>query len=225
MRKVQIQSGVEWILFDAVGTLIYPDPPIAEAYRSIGQSYGSRLTLAEIRQRFADALAIHHTRGEATNETNERGRWRKIVASVFSDVEDYADELFEKLWEHFATPGHWKTFDDVASLSALRGQKYRLGIASNFDSRLKAIVPQQPLRADVQAVFVSSELGYAKPDLRFFRAIEKSLQLAPEQIALVGDDELADVKGAAVAGWQAIRLDRSSATSDSGTIRSLRELL
>jgi putative hydrolase of the HAD superfamily len=225
LPQTHLLDGIEWLLFDAVGTLIYPDPPVAEAYRSVGQGFGSRLSHAEIRQRFGEAFKVHHAQGEATSEANERQRWRKIVASVFTDMDERTDVLFERLWSHFADPLHWQTFDDTTALSALRRRGYQLGIASNFDSRLKAIVAQQPRLADVQAIFVSSEVGHTKPDLRFFRAIENALQLESAKIALVGDDDVADVQGATSAGWRAIRVDRSNTSAAPGTIRSLTELL
>ena len=43
------------ILFDAVGTLIFPLPPVAEAYHRVGCEFGSSRSLAEIKQRFREA--------------------------------------------------------------------------------------------------------------------------------------------------------------------------
>ena len=45
------------ILFDAVGTLIYPDPAVAVAYYQAGFEYGSRLSVSNIRTRFRDAFS------------------------------------------------------------------------------------------------------------------------------------------------------------------------
>jgi putative hydrolase of the HAD superfamily len=211
-------------LFDAVGTLIYPDPPVAEAYHAAGQKFGSRLSVDEIRGRFRAALSANQACGEATSEFRERDRWRRIVCSVLDDVTEGSEVLFEFLWQHFAQPQHWRTFDDVAALAELRTRGYRIGIASNFDDRLIRIAAAFPALAICEAVFVSSNVGFTKPDRRFFRAIEEQLAANPTRIALVGDDEISDVQGATEAGWRAVRLDRRGSISSPEAIRSLVEL-
>src|SRR6185436_16253221 len=133
--------------------------------------------------------------------------------------------LFESLWQHFAQPEHWQTFDDVAALGELRARGYRIGIASNFDNRLIRISAAHSSLATCKAIFVSSNVGFTKPDQRFFRTIEEQLGVVAEKIALVGDDEVSDVQGATKAGWKAIRLDRSGSVPLPRTIRSLSELL
>ena len=218
-------QGIQWVLFDAVGTLIFPDPPVAEAYRMAGQRFGSQLQAVEIQHRFEAALRTNQTGGDSTSEDNERERWRKIVREVLYDVEGHEVDLFECLWQHFAEPRRWRTFDDVDALAELCKRGYRVGIASNFDSRLDGILCAHPLLAACETVFVSSSVGYAKPDGRFFRAVEKRLAVEPTQIALVGDDEVNDVQGALAAGWKAIRLNREGSLHAPGTIRSLRDLV
>lgn len=48
---------IRCVLFDAVGTLIRPEPSVAEAYFSVGQQFGSRRTKEEITARFPVAFA------------------------------------------------------------------------------------------------------------------------------------------------------------------------
>ncbi|MAV35602.1 MAG: hypothetical protein CMJ59_09095 [Planctomycetaceae bacterium] len=45
------------VLFDAVGTLIYPDPEVAAAYHQAGREHGSRMSLDRIVDRFRDAFS------------------------------------------------------------------------------------------------------------------------------------------------------------------------
>jgi putative hydrolase of the HAD superfamily len=211
---------VSWILFDAVGTLIYPDPPVAEVYQAAGRRFGSRLAESEIRSRFRQALAAEQT-GGPTSEANERERWRRIVRRVIDDVTTQADALFEALWDHFAQPQHWRLYSDVpATLKVLQSRGIKLRIASNFDARLRQIVAGLPQLAPFDAIFVSSEIGYTKPDLRFFQAIEERLQTPGGSILLVGDDVAADIQGAMDAGWQVVRLQRDG-ICPKGAIRSL----
>src|SRR5947208_1330280 len=50
-------DGVRVVVFDAVGTLIYPDPAAPEVYARIGRKYGSRLGADTVAPRFVAAFA------------------------------------------------------------------------------------------------------------------------------------------------------------------------
>jgi putative hydrolase of the HAD superfamily len=163
---------------------------------------------------------------KATSEAQERERWRRIVAAVFDDVPDASEVLFDSLWRHFAQPEHWRLYDDApAVLEELAARGMRLAIASNFDRRLLAICQgHAPLRR-CERCFISSEVGYPKPDRRFFTAIESQLGLEPEELLLVGDDWTSDILGARAAGWQALWLQRKAIATTEPHIRNLLDLL
>jgi HAD superfamily hydrolase (TIGR01549 family) len=59
-------------------------------------------------------------------------------------------------------------------------------------------------RAELELFFndilISEEIGMAKPDPAFFRFAVKRLHLAPHEVLCVGDNPLADIKGAHEAG-------------------------
>lgn len=224
------------VVFDAVGTLIAPDPPVAEAYHLAGWSCGSQLSPAQIRARFHAAwddcsrARCEPTAGELarlpTSEASERQFWREIVSRVFDDVSTERERLFELLWEHFAQPGHWRVFADVAGVwNVLQARGYLLGIASNFDQRLKGILRAHAPLDRCEALFVSSQMGYPKPAPQFFAAIEQRLQLPAERILLVGDDAVNDLQGAQAAGWQALLIARGAPSERDDSIQSLAELL
>jgi putative hydrolase of the HAD superfamily len=225
---------VRCLLFDAVGTLIRPEPSVAAAYQAAGRKFGAPLEEAELRIRFQAALAqterddaLH--RAHATDEAHERRRWQAIVARVFAEVSDSVP-LFEQLWRHFAEAANWRLFPDAAvcleRLAALRrgGREFASGVASNFDGRLEPILAALPELGGLQHAFISSQLGARKPSLGFFRAIEQRLHLAPEEVLLVGDDLENDYRGAQRAGWQAILLDRRNEHGLADRVRSLEDL-
>src|SRR5438045_9414948 len=95
------------LFFDAVGTLIHPDPPAPVVYTVIGSRFGSRLTAADIAPRFRAAFAreeaIDRAQGLRTNEEREVRRWRDIVATVFDDGTGLPG-CFEARFAHFARP-------------------------------------------------------------------------------------------------------------------------
>lgn len=222
-----IAGNIRAVLFDAVGTLIYPQPSVAEVYHREAQKLGSKYSENEIAGRFRAAITRHHQGGQ-TSEHQERERWRKIVYDVIDDVADTQELLLSELWQHFGAASSWRLFEDVApTWQDLSRRGYLLGIASNFDSRLRTICRGLPPLTECRHVFVSSEVGFPKPEPKFYRAVEAQLALGPDQILLIGDDHAADVAGPLAAGWQAIWLRRDDQTTDlsATVIRSLLCLL
>lgn len=202
------------VMYDAVGTLLEPAPDVATAYARAAARQGLAVDLAEVRLRFRRAFAAEEARDAAdgtgrTDEARERRRWQTIVAAVFPDAPRHAD-LFDDLWQHFARPEHWRVFPDArAALERCRARGWIVGLASNFDARLHALAAGQPDLAEfVGPVCVSSELGWRKPRAEFFAAVEARLGLGPNELLLVGDDPLLDVRAARARGWQAIRINR-----------------
>jgi putative hydrolase of the HAD superfamily len=224
-----LPAGVKAVVFDAVGTLLHADPPVADVYHLAGWQHGSQLTRDEVGRRMRAAFAASET-GEglirqATSEPLEHERWRRIVTTVFEDVPDAGESLFRMLWRHFAQPEHWRLFDDAAAvLDELATRGLRLAIASNFDRRLHAICRAWPPLRRCERCFVSSEVGFPKPDRRLFTAIERELGLPPEELLLVGDDWTNDIEGARAAGWRAVWLQRKTGPRQEG-IQSLTQLL
>jgi putative hydrolase of the HAD superfamily len=218
------------ILFDAVGTLIYAEPPVASAYSDAGGQFGIALDEQTIRERFRQALlaedeidrTLHRFK---TDQAREQERWRRIVAAVFREASD-AEPIFDALWRHFAAPQSWRVFDDVKPcLERLIDHRMSVGIASNFDDRLHAIVNETARLRPCQHVFVSSQIGWRKPALEFFRTIERTLGLPSDDILLVGDDTQNDVAAGRNAGWQTVYLNRDRVKDgDNASIRSLDEL-
>jgi putative hydrolase of the HAD superfamily len=237
MKSTTALRPVKAVLFDAVGTMLYADPPVAVTYHEAGRRFGSCVKQAEVERRFALAFAAQEAidlqaNAGRTDEARERRRWQSIVAEVFADMAPrQLGPLFETLWKHFAEPNHWALFDDVPpTWRVLEGRGLRLGLASNFDARLEAICQGHTPLAGCRDVFISSRLGWRKPWPEFFAAIERELGLAPGEILLVGDSLEHDYRPALLAGWQAILLRRDAKPlkqdrEDIVAIRRLTELV
>lgn len=230
------------VLFDAVGTLLHPRPSVATAYRQVGQQYGSRQDEDSIRSRFREALARDAGRlvqpaaesrraGQApiwpaTSEGDERRRWLRIVAHVFEDVPQHVQAIFEQLWEHFAAGEHWQLDPQLAAVwRQLESRGYELGIASNFDARLLTVCRAHPPLDHSRHVYYSSQLGFAKPDSRFYAAIERRTGRRGAEILIVGDDPLHDWQAPRQFGWQALLLDPAAATAAESRITGLADLV
>lgn len=220
---------VRAVLFDAVGTLIRPDPPVTEIYTETGRRFGSTLSAEQVKLRFRAAFERQEQEDRRqvdgrTDESREHRRWESIVGEVFDDIDD-GGGLFESLWNHFARAESWRLYDDAGEiLRMLTARDLVVGVASNFDRRLQKIARGHESLARCQYVFVSSELGYRKPSDRFFAAIQHALHCSASELLLVGDSLVNDYQGARAAGWQALLLDRRRVSSAKDRVTSLSEL-
>jgi putative hydrolase of the HAD superfamily len=204
-----IPPEVRVVVFDAVGTLIHPEPSAAAVYLEAGRRFGSRLDAATVAARFSTAFrrqeAVDHVAGLRTDEAREVARWQAIVGEVLDDVSD-PQACFRLLYRHFARPSAWRVEPDaVATIAALKERCFRLGIASNFDHRLRAVTTGSEL--DGLPLVVSAAVGWRKPATEFFAAVCREFAAAPHEVLYVGDDEANDYRGARAAGLEAVLLD------------------
>jgi putative hydrolase of the HAD superfamily len=213
MSTPSARDGIHGIVLDAVGTLIKPQPPVAEVYAAAARRQGVVLDPAEVRARFHAHFRADE-RGEqrgplATDEAAENRRWRRIVAQVLPGLAD-PERAFEELWDHFGRADAWTCFADVAgAVRVLQGAGLALGIASNFDARLRRVVRGLPALAGLAGTLViSSEVGYRKPHPAIYRAACARINLAPREVLSVGDDPENDVRGASRAGLRGVLVDR-----------------
>jgi len=195
------------VVFDVVGTLVEPSPTVARVYRDTASAHGIERAEEEIRRGFAaawrrqEAIDAAACPPHATSRARERQRWEAIVADVFPGVAA-APRIFADLWDHFGRPGAWRPLAEGESLvAATLAAGVEIALASNFDERLLAIAPSLAPLAPARHVFASSELGWRKPAVEFFREVERRLDRRPDELLLVGDDPLLDVAAARAAGW------------------------
>ncbi|HEX4071932.1 MAG TPA: HAD-IA family hydrolase [Planctomycetaceae bacterium] len=237
MNEVEIDPPrIRWIAFDAVDTLIRPNPSVAAIYHQIGARHGSRLALDEVRSRFRQAFA--HTEAEGvltclcpetdqaghTCEARERLRWRLIVESVLADVRS-RETCFEELFVHFGQPSSWSCFADVEpALAALSQAGYRLAVSSNFDARLNGVMDGLPDLSRIELRIISSLVRHRKPSPRFFESLLARAGCEPTEVLFIGDKADTDVAAANAAGIPALRIDRAATSGDNRVLRTLAEI-
>lgn len=199
-------ENVEAVFFDAVGTILHPSPSVAEAYWSSGQRHGSRLSLGEVRARIQIAFANQEARfaceGQQTNEEAEEIRWRGVVADCLPDTLN-PEACFRELHEHFGNPANWKLSAGLEGvLASLARSGLVLGVASNFDSRLRRVSAGFACLDQIRHWVISSEVGWRKPAQSFYRLLAERTGLSPGSILLVGDDVTNDLEAPVQAGLQ-----------------------
>jgi putative hydrolase of the HAD superfamily len=222
-------AGIQAVVFDAVGTLIHPEPPASHVYVSCARRFGSTLSSLIVAERFAVAFQreeeADRIAGFRTSEERERNRWRRIVGTVLDDVND-PEACFHELFEHFARPEAWRCEREaVRALEKVADRGYTLALASNYDSRLKQVLAGLPALWTISHVVISSEIGWRKPAPAFFARLCADLALPAEQILYVGDDMNNDYMAAGAAGLRAVLFDpKNRARADVVHIRRFGDL-
>ena len=122
--------------------------------------------------------------------------------------------------------------DAVDCLRAVAADGYVIGIAANQPTTTEDVL--RMLDVPLALAAASESWNVHKPDPAFFRRIAAELNLAPAEIAYVGDRLDNDVRPAAAAGmvaifirrgpWAYLQAGRSEAHGAAATIESLEEL-
>jgi len=198
-------KGIRGITFDAGGTLIVPHPGVGAIYAEIASRHGIKANPVELESRFGSAFKRLRPKSSVTvSEATERQFWTGLTREVFSGIADSVafDGMFPELWTAFAEPGRWRAIDgSMETLSRIRERGFRLAVLSNFDSRLHSVLKGLGFSALLDGVFISAEVGIAKPETGIFEHAARALGMGPGQMLHVGDNPVADGAGGIEAGW------------------------
>lgn len=198
------------VFVDAAGTLLRPREPVGVTYARYARARGLDLDPAGVDLRFRQAMR------SATGAQVGDGQayWRPIVAAAL-EVDDAA--LFQEVYRHYADPrAWWIDVDALRVLAEAARSGLRLGIISNFDTRLRELYIRLALDRLFSVLVCSAEVEVEKPDPWIFHVACRVAGVAPEQALHVGDDLERDVEGATQAGLSALHYDDDAGWSAIG---------
>src|SRR5438552_4114244 len=215
------------VLFDAAETLFTTRGSVGQIYGSIARQFGSNASDETIQAAFARQF-----RGAGPLSVQDQRRWWKdVVHRVFSEIGmvDNFDEFFEELYDRFRDSEGWILFPETREvLSELKNRRFKLGVISNFDNRAYSVMRSLEILHFFDAVTLSSETGYCKPDREIFDAAVRKLGVFAAEALFVGDHLQDDVEAAAKAGLSAVLIDRRNRHQTNSSVRritSLREII
>lgn len=94
-------------------------------------------------------------------------------------------------------------------LISLQRKGYRLFAASNsFGHLQRSRLEQAGILHYFEDTYISMDIGYDKPDVRFYREALRRCALHPHEVLMIGDSMTTDVLGAQAAGMDALFFDR-----------------
>jgi putative hydrolase of the HAD superfamily len=227
------------VFFDAAGTLFTVKGSVGEVYARLAREYGKEVAIADLeagfRRCFATAPPMAFP-GAAPEDIArlERRWWYELVQNVFALLGPFPRfaAYFDALFSYFAQAESWQLYPEVLdTLVALQHRGLRLGIISNFDSRLFGLLEGVGLAQFFEPVMISTQVGAAKPARAIFTQALTHVAhfgLAPHEVIHVGDSYEADIIGAQGAGLTPILIDRVGPSRQAASyvrIQNLVELL
>ncbi len=195
------------VLFDAGNTLVWLDHPYMV---QVLREHGVETSVGEIMDaEYRFKLLMD---ASAREKGEERARGRMYFAEIFRLL-GVPEAVFPSVGERlFARHEHkhlWSSVRErtVETLDELRRRGYRLGVISNADGKVEALLETVGLRPHFELVIDSGVVGIDKPDPRIFRMAAERMGVQPHEAVYVGDIYEIDVQGARAAGMRAILID------------------
>jgi putative hydrolase of the HAD superfamily len=212
MAREGIPSAV---LLDALGTLIEletPWPHLVDELGARGVVVSEDAARAAMLAEMAYYRAHHDEAGSWAGLKDLRRRCAGVVQERLGTalpIEDTQDALLAAI--------RFRAYPEVpAALARLRAAGARLAVVSNWDISLHDVLERTELRALVDTVVISAELGVGKPDPAIFRAALDRLGATAPDAMHVGDSVEHDVEGARAAGLRAVLVARDGADAPEG---------
>jgi putative hydrolase of the HAD superfamily len=204
------------VFFDAGHTLLYAHPDLGSVYSDVTARLGARVAPEQFVEAFIPVFKEATRKYAQVSEASDAldlAMWRDITRRIYDRLPSLAaldfEAWFARLYGRFGEPGAWKFYDDVETvLRELRGRGLKIGVISNWDSRLKAISDGLGLTPLVDFLVISAEAGVRKPDPRIFNLALEKAGVRPEEAIHVGDLVEDDVDGARRAGMRPVLIDR-----------------
>lgn len=209
--------AINTIFFDAADTLFYIEKGLGNTYASVAKKHGADPDPGELKKAFSKAftsappLAFGSASGNERKDL-EKKYWRNIVENVYNEVGMFEgfDAHFDELFEVFRSDA-WAIFPETKDvLGKLKEKNYKLGIISNFDSRVYDVMNKLEIDEYFDSFVISSEAGHAKPDPNIFHIALHDIGSDPKECIHIGDNIYNDFHGARSLGIQALVLDREN---------------
>lgn len=224
-------NGIKAVFFDAADTLFYVDDGLGHVYSSVAAKYGITPDPKSVKAAFSHVFrsAPPLVFGELSADdrrVSEKNWWYRVVEKVFEEVGMFEgfDSYFDELFEVFRRSA-WKLFPETLGvLTLLEKWGFKLGLISNFDTRVYDVCQALGIYRYFSSFVISSEAGFAKPSPEIFEIALNEQRVSAEESLHIGDSIEHDILGAKALSMNAVLLDREGKYKDRDDIRKIKDL-
>lgn len=212
------------LIFDLYGTLvdIHTDEnaSVWEKTAIFFGFYGARYTGAELKRAFSAALSAREATAGQSYECFPDVPVELVMAELLrrQGVEENADALGFQAAQLFRVLSidYIRLYPQVLeTLAHLRKKGYRLWLLSNAQRAFTAYeLRHLGLDRQFHGIYISSDYGCRKPDVRFYRALMDEQGLDPEKCLMIGNDRQTDIAGAEAAGLATLYMHTNLTPAD-----------
>ncbi|CAO3645443.1 unnamed protein product [Cunninghamella blakesleeana] len=226
MNKIKI------VTFDAFHTLVRPTGGAGIHYVKEASKYGIHVNKENIAKNVANEITVH----------TEKYPFYGIPNNA---LDTHFQELFNNLYDKFASSEGYEIYHDVLpTLSNLKKRGIIMGVISNSDDRISAVLKNLKMDHYFQFILLSCQVGVEKPSLEMYQKALMTIRNLSESssssstttttteknVLHVGDDAIKDYQGAIHSGWNALWIDRENTSKNKNvpldhTIHSFDEIL
>lgn len=206
LRRITIldmPDRLKAIFFDVGNTLLFPRQE--RIFRSLrGNVAPSLEQLRAIERRTKNEFdALMQQDGRA-----DHGFWYIFYSHLLEELGIADDRLRDVLVDATRVSGNWCDIRPGSRDILQRiGERYQMGVISNADSRIAAVLEQCGIADCFLTITDSGLVGYEKPHPAIFEAAMRGMGVAPGESLYVGDVYSVDYLGATGAGMQAMLFD------------------
>lgn len=206
---------IKYIFFDVAGTLL-GKPTLYTIIQKIVQDFGYKVSVNEIKNKhkLLSEVIQFPDRTDAAFYKKFNSELLYLLGIVPEEV--LVDSIFKN-----CTYLPWQAFEDTQILKEIN---LPMGVISNFNTSLKDKL-RQFFGPVFQDVFVSEELGVAKPNIGFYQKALEKIPFAANEVLYIGDSIKLDVEPASKIGFKVLIIDRDNFYPNStNVISSLTEI-
>ena len=212
------------LVFDLYGTLVdihtEEDANVWEKTALYFGFYGAHYTGKELKTAFQAAMSRREAQAGQSYECFPDIPFEQVMAELFraKGVEEHADALGINAAQLFRISSieYVKLYPDVLEALALLRQKgYRLWLLSNAQRIFTAYeLRHLGLGAQLDGIYISSDYGCRKPDVRFYKSLLTEQKLDATKCLMIGNDRQTDIAGAKAVGMDTLYMHTNLTPSD-----------
>lgn len=214
------------LFFDFYGTLVKPSSIWSRAICVVAQKNGYSVDQSLIREQL-DGFTWDYPENDYTHLTNPDNWWdhtNKAFEAVLLK-NNIKKDLVKDIRSLVIAKENYTPFDDtITVLNYLKNKGYTLAVLSNNFPELYDVLKELEMDIFFDKCLVSSLVGYEKPHKEIFNFAKRQY---PDinNFYMIGDNPVADIKGAKDCGFSTILVNNTSISEADYTFSSLSGLL